>query len=99
MPVVYDKCNCVYAEQLLVKNTEDYRRCTMSKKILNLLAFLAVLAGCIAMTVFTGKGSVSTMIYNFVFLAIMTVLIWPECWAECSGLKGSDRPFTEEKRN
>ena len=46
----------------------------MSKKILNLLAFLAVLAGCIAMTVFIGKGSVSTMIYNFVFLAIMTVL-------------------------
>lgn len=46
----------------------------MSKKILNLLAFLAVLAGCIAMTVFTGKGSVSTMIYNFAFLAIMTVL-------------------------
>ena len=46
----------------------------MSKKILNLLAFLAVLAGCIAMTVFTGNGSVSTMIYNFVFLAIMTVL-------------------------
>lgn len=74
MQVVYDKCNCVYAEQLLVKNTEDYRRCTMSKKILNLLAFLAVLAGCIAMTVFTGKGSVSTMIYNFAFLAIMTVL-------------------------
>lgn len=46
----------------------------MSKKILNLLAFLAVLAGCIAITVFTGKGSVSTMIYNFAFLAIMTVL-------------------------
>ena len=46
----------------------------MSKKVLNLLAFLAVLAGCIAMTVFTGKGSVSTMIYNFAFLAIMTVL-------------------------
>ena len=46
----------------------------MSKMILNLLAFLAVLAGCIAMTVFTGKGSVSTMIYNFAFLAIMTVL-------------------------
>lgn len=46
----------------------------MSKKVLNLLAFLVVLAGCIAMTVFTGKGSVSTMIYNFAFLAIMTVL-------------------------
>ena len=46
----------------------------MSKMVLNLLAFLAVLAGCIAMTVFTGKGSVSTMIYNFAFLAIMTVL-------------------------
>ena len=46
----------------------------MSKKVLNLLAFLAVLSGCIAMTVFTGKGSVSTMIYNFAFLAIMTVL-------------------------
>ena len=46
----------------------------MGKKIMNTVLFLAVLGGCIAMTLLTGKGSVSTMTYNFIFLAIMAVI-------------------------
>ena len=46
----------------------------MGKRIMNTVLFLAVLSGCIAMTLITGKGSVSTMTYNFVFLAIMAVI-------------------------
>ena len=46
----------------------------MGKKITNMLLFLAVLGGCIAMTVFTGKDSISTMIYNLAFLAVMVVI-------------------------
>lgn len=46
----------------------------MGKKIMNTVLFLAVLGGCIAMTLLTGKGSVSTMTYNFAFLAIMAVI-------------------------
>ena len=46
----------------------------MGKRIMNTVLFLAVLCGCIAMTLITGKGSVSTMTYNFVFLAIMAVI-------------------------
>lgn len=46
----------------------------MGKRIMNTVLFLAVLGGCIAMTLITGKGSVSTMTYNFVFLAIMAVI-------------------------
>ena len=46
----------------------------MGKKIMNALIFLIVLGACIVMTVYIGKGSVSTMTYNFVFLGIMTVL-------------------------
>lgn len=46
----------------------------MGKKIMNALTFLIVLGACIVMTVYIGKGSVSTMTYNFVFLGIMTVL-------------------------
>ncbi len=46
----------------------------MGKRIMNTVLFLAVLGGCIAMTLLTGKGSVSTMVYNFAFLAIMTVI-------------------------
>ena len=46
----------------------------MGKKITNMLLFFAVLGGCIAMTVFTGKDSVSTMIYNLAFLAVMVVI-------------------------
>ena len=40
----------------------------MGKKIMNALTFLIVLGACIVMTVYIGKGSVSTMAYNFVFL-------------------------------
>lgn len=46
----------------------------MGKRIMNTVLFLAVLGGCIAMTLITVKGSVSTMTYNFVFLAIMAVI-------------------------
>ena len=46
----------------------------MGKRIMNTVLFLAVLGGFIAMTLITGKGSVSTMTYNFVFLAIMAVI-------------------------
>ena len=46
----------------------------MGKKIMNTVLFLAVLGGCIAMTLLTGRGSVSTMAYNFAFLAIMAVI-------------------------
>lgn len=46
----------------------------MGKRIMNTVLFLAVLGGCIAMTLITGKGSVSTMTYNFVFLVIMAVI-------------------------
>lgn len=46
----------------------------MGKRIMNTVLFLAVLGGCIAMTLITGKSSVSTMTYNFVFLAIMAVI-------------------------
>ena len=46
----------------------------MGKKIMNTVLFLAVLGGCIAMPLLTGRGSVSTMAYNFAFLAIMAVI-------------------------
>ena len=46
----------------------------MGKKIMNTVLFLAVLGGCIAMTLLTGRDSVSTMAYNFAFLAIMAVI-------------------------
>lgn len=46
----------------------------MGKKITNMLLFALVLGGCIAMTIFTGKDSVSTMIYNLAFLAVMVVI-------------------------
>ena len=46
----------------------------MGKKIMNTVLFLAVLGGCIAMTLLTGNGSSGTMIYNFAFLAAMAVI-------------------------
>ena len=46
----------------------------MGKKIMNTVLFLAVLGGCIAMTLLTGNGSSGTMIYNFAFLAVMAVI-------------------------
>ena len=41
---------------------------------MNVLAFLAVLGGSVALTIITGRGSVSTMVYNFAFLAVMAVI-------------------------
>lgn len=47
----------------------------MGKKIFGNLLFIAVLAACVGMTLLIGgKGATSTIIYNFVFLAIMVVL-------------------------
>ena len=46
----------------------------MGKRIMNVLAFLAVLGGSVALTIITGRGSVSTMVYNFAFLAVMAVI-------------------------
>ncbi|MDY4692230.1 MAG: MotA/TolQ/ExbB proton channel family protein [Blautia sp.] len=46
----------------------------MGKKFMNMFFFLAVLGASVFMTVFTGRGSTSTMIYNFVFLGIMAIL-------------------------
>ena len=46
----------------------------MGKKIMNTILFLAVLGGCIAMTLLTGNGSVATMTYNFAFLAVMVLI-------------------------
>ena len=37
----------------------------MGKKIMNMVLFLVVLGGCVAMTLLTGNGSSGTMIYNF----------------------------------
>ena len=47
----------------------------MGKRIMNVLAFLAVLGGSVALTIITGRGSVSTMVYNFAFLAVMAVTL------------------------
>ncbi len=46
----------------------------MGKKIFGSLLFIAVLAGCAALTVYMGQGASEMMIYNFVFLGIMIVL-------------------------
>lgn len=46
----------------------------MRKKIINVLLFLAVLASAIAMTVYVGKGAPTVMLYNFVFLGVMTAI-------------------------
>ena len=46
----------------------------MRKKIVNVLLFLAVLVAAAAMTVYVGKGAPSVMLYNFIFLAVMTAI-------------------------
>ena len=46
----------------------------MRKKIVSVLLFLAVLAAAAAMTVYVGKGAPSVMLYNFIFLAVMTAI-------------------------
>lgn len=46
----------------------------MGKKVMNILLFAAVMAAAIGMTVYVGQGAAGVMIYNFVFLGIMTVV-------------------------
>lgn len=65
----------------------------MGKRIMNTVLFLAVLGGCIAMTLLTGKGSVSTMAYNFAFLAIMTVIYLAGLFAGMFRVDGITQAF------
>ena len=46
----------------------------MKKKITHSVLFVAVLAGTTALTLFAGRGNLSSTIYNFVFLAVIAVL-------------------------
>ena len=46
----------------------------MKKKITHSILFVAVLAGTTALTLFAGRGNLSSTIYNFVFLAVIAVL-------------------------
>ena len=46
----------------------------MGKKIINIILFLAVVAGAAGMTIYVGQGATSVMIYNFVFLGIMVIM-------------------------
>ena len=46
----------------------------MKKKITHSVLFVAVLAGTTALTLYAGRGNVSSTIYNFVFLAVIAVL-------------------------
>lgn len=46
----------------------------MGKKIFGNILFVAVLAGCVAITMLMGKSATDMMIYNFVFLGVMVVL-------------------------
>ena len=50
------------------------RRQTMKKKITHSVLFVAVLAGTTGLTLFAGRGNLSSTIYNFVFLAVIAVL-------------------------
>lgn len=46
----------------------------MGKKIVNVVLFLAVVATAVGMTIYTGKGAASVMVYNFVFLGVMVLI-------------------------
>ena len=46
----------------------------MGKKVLGSILFVAVLAGCVGMTMLMGQGAADMMIYNFAFLGVMIVL-------------------------
>ena len=45
----------------------------MGKKVLNVILFLAVVAGAVGMTLYVGRGAASILVYNFCFLGIMVV--------------------------
>lgn len=46
----------------------------MGKKIVNIVLFLAVVAAAVGMTIYTGKGAASVMVYNFVFFGVMVLI-------------------------
>ncbi|MBQ1311536.1 MAG: MotA/TolQ/ExbB proton channel family protein [Blautia sp.] len=46
----------------------------MGKKLINMLLFLLVAAGCILMTLYVGRDNREVMLYNFVFMGIMIVV-------------------------
>lgn len=71
----------------------------MGKRIMNVLAFLAVLGGSVALTIITGRGSVSTMVYNFAFLAVMAVIYLVGMLLGMFRWTGSRRHCREEPRN
>ncbi len=45
----------------------------MTKKVLNVMLFFAVVAAAVGMTLYVGRGAASILIYNFCFLGIMAV--------------------------
>lgn len=46
----------------------------MGKKVVNIVLFLAVVAAAVGMTIYTGKGAASVMVYNFVFFGVMVLI-------------------------
>lgn len=46
----------------------------MGKKVVNVVLFLTVVAAAVGMTIYTGKGVASVMVYNFVFLGVMVLI-------------------------
>lgn len=46
----------------------------MGKKVVNVVLFLTVVAAAVGMTIYTGKGAASVMVYNFAFLGVMVLI-------------------------
>ena len=46
----------------------------MGKKVVNVVLFLTVVAAAVGMTIYTGKGAASVMVYNFVFFGVMVLI-------------------------
>ena len=46
----------------------------MGKKVVNVFLFLTVVAAAVGMTIYTGKGAASVMVYNFVFFGVMVLI-------------------------
>lgn len=46
----------------------------MGKKVVNVVLFLTVVVAAVGMTIYTGKGAASVMVYNFVFLGVMVLI-------------------------
>ena len=46
----------------------------MGKKVVNVVLFLTVVAAAVGMTIYTGKGAASVMVYNFVFLGVRVLI-------------------------